>query len=141
MSYHLLGDFETADNILETFRSSQTMENYDYKHSELLLYQTQVIQESGNVERALKHLREYQSQILDKLAVKEMMGDLCLKLHRFEEAVPIYLDLIKRNPDNSIYFHKYLEAKQVTDPKEIVQYFKSVQVSFNTTTLSFPIKS
>lgn len=129
MSYHLLGDYDTANSILETFRTSQTVENYDYKHSELLLYQNQVIQESGNLDKALKHLREYQLQILDKLVVKEMLGDLCLKLHRFEEAVPVYLDLIKRNPDNSKYFHKYLEAKQVTDPKEIVQFYRGVQVS------------
>jgi peptide alpha-N-acetyltransferase len=138
MSYHLLGDFDTANSILETFRSSQNVENYDYKHSELLLYQNQVIQESGNLEKALKHLRDHQSQILDKLVAKEMMGELCLKLRHFDEAEPIYLDLIKRNPDNSKYFYKYLEAKQITDPKEVVEFYKAVQVSLSS--ISFWLK-
>lgn len=104
-------------------------ESYDYKHSELLLYQNQVIQESGKLDNALKHLEDHQSQILDKLVVKETMGDLCLRLNRNEEAVPLFMDLIKRNPDNSKYFYKYLEAKRITDPKETIEVYKSFYVS------------
>lgn len=33
MSYHLLGDFETANSILETFRQSQTLNVRDVIHS------------------------------------------------------------------------------------------------------------
>lgn len=130
MSYHLLNDFETANSILETFRTSQTVENYDYKHSEFLLYQNQVIQESGDLEKALKHLEKHQSQILDKAIVKESLGELCLKMKRFDAAVPLFMDLIRRNPDNSKYFKKYLEARQLTDPNEIVQFYKDISVEF-----------
>lgn len=130
MSYHLLNDFETANSILETFRTSQTVESYDYKHSEFLLYQNQVIQESGDLEKALKHLIDHQDQILDKAVAKETHGELCLKMKRFDAAVPLFMDLIRRNPDNSKYFHKYLEARQLTDPKAIVQFYNDISDSF-----------
>ncbi|XP_055623434.1 N-alpha-acetyltransferase 15, NatA auxiliary subunit [Toxorhynchites rutilus septentrionalis] len=130
MSYHLLGDYETANNILDTFRSSQTMETYDYKHSELLLYQNQVIQESGNYDKALQHLKKYQMQILDTLSVKEVMGELCLKLDRHEDAVLIYQDLIKRNPENSAYYQRYLEAMQITGVSETLEAYKKIQSDY-----------
>lgn len=49
---------------------------YDYEHSELLLYQNMVIQESGEYEQALKHLDKYSDQICDKVTVKETYGIL-----------------------------------------------------------------
>jgi len=47
---------------------------YDYEHSELLLYQNLVIQESGENEQALKHLDKHNDQICDKVTVKETYG-------------------------------------------------------------------
>lgn len=127
MSYHLLGDYETANNILETFRASQTVETYDYKHSELLLYQNQVIQESGNFEKALQHLKKYQMQILDTLAVKETIGELCLKLNRHEEAVSTYRELIKRNPENIAYYEQYLKGLKANEETEVIEAYKHIQ--------------
>lgn len=83
MSYHLLGEFEMANSILDTFRLNQMKGPYDYEHSELLLYQNMVLAESGQFERALQHLQKFQSQILDKLSVKETSGEYLLKLKRF----------------------------------------------------------
>ncbi|XP_037025681.1 N-alpha-acetyltransferase 16, NatA auxiliary subunit [Bradysia coprophila] len=131
MSYHLLGDFETANSILETFRQSQSLnETYDYKHSELLLYQNQILQESGNIDKALKHLDDFSAQIVDKLAVKETMGELCLKLGKFSTAVPIWEGLIKRNPENTLYYQKYIEARQTKDSDEIVNIYKTFQSEY-----------
>ncbi|XP_058466641.1 N-alpha-acetyltransferase 16, NatA auxiliary subunit [Malaya genurostris] len=127
MSYHLLGDYDTANNILETFRASQSVETYDYKHSEFLLYQNQVIRESGNYERALQHLKKYQNQILDTLAVKEAVGELCLKLDRYEEAASTYHDLIKRNPENIAYYQQYLKALQVSKQADIIEAYQHIQ--------------
>ena len=56
------------------------------------------------------------------------MGELCLQLNRHEEAVQLFLDLIKRNPDNSKYFYKYLEAKRITDAQEMLAIYKSFKV-------------
>lgn len=130
MSYHLLSDYETADSILETFRSSQTVENFDYKHSELLLYQNLVICESGDYEKALKHLEQHQSQILDKVTMKEVMGDLYRKLKRFDLSQDVFMDLIRRNPDNGSYFKKYIKAKQLTSNEEIIQFYKDMTNEF-----------
>lgn len=130
MSYHLLNEHDIACSILETFRASLSVDNYDYKHSEFLLYQNQVIQESGNLMKAYKHLQEYESQILDKSVLKETMGELCLKMERFDEAVPLFMDLMQRNPDNSKYFHQYLEAKQIRDPQEILKFYDILSDEF-----------
>lgn len=82
MSYHLLGDFEVANSILDSFRTNQMKGPYDYEHSELLLYQNMVLAESGQYERALQHLHKFDSQILDKLAIKETSGEYYLKMKR-----------------------------------------------------------
>ena len=47
---------------------------YDYEHSELLLYQNMVIQESGDYTAALEHLDKYEEQICDKLSLLETRG-------------------------------------------------------------------
>lgn len=57
------------------------------------------------------------------------MGELCLKLGKFSMAVPIWESLIKRNPENTLYYKKYLEATQVKDADEIVDMYKKFQVS------------
>jgi len=50
--------------------------SFDYEHSELLLYQNMVIQESGALKEALDHLTRYSDQICDKLSIKETFGKL-----------------------------------------------------------------
>ncbi len=47
---------------------------YDYEHSELLLYQNLVIQESGDTSGALAHLEQYKDQICDKGNFLETKG-------------------------------------------------------------------
>ncbi|XP_053616386.1 N-alpha-acetyltransferase 15, NatA auxiliary subunit [Plodia interpunctella] len=123
MSYHLLGDYEMANSILDAFRTNQMKGPYDYEHSELLLYQNMVLAESGQYERALQHLHKFQSQILDLLSVKETSGEYLLKLKRFKEAESVYEDLLKRNPENVMYYHKLIEAKQLSEPDEKVAFF------------------
>ncbi|XP_045539538.1 N-alpha-acetyltransferase 15, NatA auxiliary subunit [Papilio machaon] len=123
MSYHLLGDYEMANSILDAFRTNQMKGPYDYEHSELLLYQNMVLAESGQYERALQHLHKFQSQILDKLSIKETSGEYYLKLRRFKEAEGVYEDLIKRNPENVMYYQKLIEAKQLSKSEDIVAFF------------------
>lgn len=113
-----------------SFGDPRTQETYDYKHSELLLYENQILQESGNLEKALKHLNEFSWQIVDKLALKEAMGELCLRLGQFSVAAPIWEGLIKRNPENTLYYRKYLEAAQLTDPDVIVDLYRRFQTDY-----------
>lgn len=96
----------------------------------MLLYQNQILQESGDFEKALKHIEEFESQIVDKLAVKETIGDLCLKLGNFEKAATIYEGLIKRNPENTLYYAKFIEAKRVEQPEAIIDLYRKFQTDY-----------
>ena len=117
MSYHLLEDYDMALKILEEFRKTQKKPGYDYEYSELLLYQNMVVRESGNVSGALDHLDEYESAICDKICFKEIRGKYLLELGRFEEADAVYVELLKRNPENHEYY-KQLEKARKAETEE-----------------------
>lgn len=156
MSYHLLGDHEMANNILETFSQSQTsivspyrpnfdfnstrelilffffglQEAHDYRQSELLLYQNQILIESSQLQQALDHLLKYQSQIVDKLAVRETLGDLNIKLQQHDKAIPIFESLIRRNPENVLYYKQYMAARRVETTSETVAVYREFQAQY-----------
>ncbi|XP_050682768.1 N-alpha-acetyltransferase 15, NatA auxiliary subunit [Leptidea sinapis] len=130
MSYHLLGEHEMANSILDAFRTNQMKGPYDYEHSELLLYQNMVLAESGHYDRALQHLTKFESQILDKLSIKETSGEYYLKLKRYNEAESVYVDLLKRNPENVMYYQKLIEAKQFSNADERVAFFEEYKKEF-----------
>ncbi|KAI0212821.1 N-alpha-acetyltransferase 15, NatA auxiliary subunit [Lamellibrachia satsuma] len=98
MAYHLLKDYDMALRVLEEYRKTQTVKPFDYEHSEMLLYQNMVLREAGMTEDALKHLDAYDSQLVDRMTVKEIKAKLLVELGRPDEATTIYLQLIERNP-------------------------------------------
>lgn len=110
MAYHLLKDYNMALKILDSFRKTLVTGSYDYEHSELLLYQNMVIQESGDLQGALNHLLESQSQICDLLSVEETLAQLYLKLGKFQEAEDQITKLLKRNPENTLYYSMLYDA-------------------------------
>ncbi|XP_002740751.1 N-alpha-acetyltransferase 15, NatA auxiliary subunit [Saccoglossus kowalevskii] len=110
MSHHLSKEYDMALRVLEEFRKTQTPKPYDYEHSELLLYQNEVMRESGMFNEALNHLETYERQICDKLAANEIKGALCLRLGKMKEAELIYRDLIARNPENHENYRRLEEA-------------------------------
>ncbi|KDR18769.1 NMDA receptor-regulated protein 1 [Zootermopsis nevadensis] len=130
MAYHLLQDYDTALRILEEFRKTQLKSSFDYEHSELLLYQNMVIQESGALKEALDHLTRYSDQICDKLSIKETLGKLNLELKRYTEAEVYYKDLLMRNPENTIYYAKLQEAQQLITANEKLKMFSEFQELF-----------
>ncbi|XP_044747657.1 N-alpha-acetyltransferase 15, NatA auxiliary subunit [Coccinella septempunctata] len=131
MSFHLLGDYRNAMSILETFLDQQQIVNsFDYEHSELLLYQNMVIRESGDLKEALKHLENSQTHIVDKLTLKETFGELFLRLSQYNKAVKCYDDLIRRNPENTGYYKKMIEAKQITSSEEILKFYKEYKEKY-----------
>ncbi|XP_033327720.1 N-alpha-acetyltransferase 15/16 isoform X1 [Megalopta genalis] len=136
ISYHLLKDYEMALKILDTFRnfpmgySSNVQICYDYEHSELLLYQNMVIQESGECEQALKHLDKYSDQICDKVTVKETYGKLRLQLKQYEEAADIYKGLLDINPENTTYYTRLAEAERHAKPEETLVMLQDYEELF-----------
>ncbi|GLG97471.1 NMDA receptor-regulated protein 1 [Gryllus bimaculatus] len=130
MAYHLLQDYEMALKILEAFRNTQSKSSYDYEHSELLLYQNMVIQESGALEDALAHLDRYTDQICDKLSVMETWGKLYLELGRHKDAERIYKQLLHRNPENTGYYIKLQEALQLETSMDRLRMFDEYQALY-----------
>lgn len=104
--------------------------NFDYEHSELLLYQNLVIQESGDYKSALKHLEDHKDQIVDKLTLKENLGELNLKLKRNEKAAKYFDDLIQRNPENTLYYKKLIEAKELQSPEDLTEFYTKYSLLF-----------
>ncbi|KAL1509166.1 hypothetical protein ABEB36_003946 [Hypothenemus hampei] len=131
VSFHLLEDYKNALSILDTFLDQQQrLNNFDYEHSELLLYQNMVIQESGDLKQALKHLETFSDQIVDKLTLKENLADLNLKLENWERSEQLYEELIQRNPENTIYYEKMIEAKRLTKDSDIVEFYSNYDIKF-----------
>lgn len=56
---------------------------YDFEHSEFLLYQNMVLQESGAYDDALKHLQSNKDQIYDKVTIHETLGANFELIHCF----------------------------------------------------------
>ncbi|XP_077984965.1 N-alpha-acetyltransferase 15, NatA auxiliary subunit-like [Glandiceps talaboti] len=108
MAFDLLKEYDMAIRVLEEYRKTQTPKPYDYEHSEMLLYQNEVMREARQYQEALDHLYKYEDQICDKLAFKDIAAELSLKLNKLKEAELLYYDLIARNPENHGYY-KLLE--------------------------------
>ena len=130
MSYHLLEDFEMALKILEEFRKTQKKPSYDYEYSELLLYQNMVIRESGDVEAALNHLELYEQAICDKISFKETRGRYLLQLGRLKEAESVYVELLKRNPENHEYYKQLEVAREAKTSEERLAVYIEYQEKF-----------
>jgi len=130
MSYHLLEDYEMALKILEEFRQTQKKPSYDYEYSELLMYQNMVIRESGNQEAALKHLEEYEGAICDKISLKEIKGKYLLGLGRLKEAEELYVELLKRNPENHDYYRQLEVARSAESAEDKLLIYTEYEEKF-----------
>lgn len=111
MSYHLLGDYDMAQSVLEEFRKTQQDRPapspdklYDNEHSEFLLYQNFVLREAKQYEDALRHIQTHEKDIFNKLTVAEIKYDLYMRLSTYDRAETILRDLIERNPENKKYY-------------------------------------
>lgn len=132
MSFHLLKDYDMALKILEEFRKTQpvSVKPYDYEHSEMLLYQNQVMVEAGMEEEALQHLNDYEKQTVDKLSILETKAKLFLKLGRLSEAADIYQDLINRNPEYSEYYSGLEESLHPATFEDRLAIYQKVSEKF-----------
>lgn len=130
IAYHLSGNYEEAENVLgkyeETLKTPPS--RLDMEHSEANLYKNMVIAESGDIERALKHLEEVGKVNMDRLAVLEMKASYCLKLGKMEEAERLYRVLLDRNADRRDYYKgleasKGLKVEDVEERKKLYDEF------------------
>lgn len=101
VSNHVAGDYDTAVSILDAFDKTQSSDRpVSYEESEMYLYWNQILSESGKIEEASKHLEEVKPRIFDKLSWEMKRGELDLLLGHFGQASSVYLELLRRGPDN-----------------------------------------
>lgn len=123
MAYHLLANFDIANNILEEFCKTQP-KTVDYEQSEVLLYQNMLYKEAGMFEQSIKFLDENEKYIVDKLSLFENKADSFLQLKKLDEAAKIYESLIERNADNIIYYRKLEECFNLKSVEERLDFYK-----------------
>lgn len=103
---------------------------YDYEHSELLLYQNMVIQESGDSAAALEHLDKYREQICDKPHWLETRADLLMAKGEHQESEKIFTGLVKRNPENHAYYRKLESASQFETVEQKLEMYKKMREAY-----------
>lgn len=130
IAQHLLGDFDNALNVLQTFRKTQEGKPADYEFSELLLYEASIMMEAGRDFDALAHLIFHRESILDTQSLLEMTGELSYKTRQYEDSYIIYDQLYERNPENSTYLEKYMRAKQLISPHARLDVCRMFQAKF-----------
>eukprot|EP00794_Sanderia_malayensis_P006947 gene6947-7727_t len=135
ISYFLLGSYDMAFSIMEEFRKTQYHDNQsknpvDFEHSEMLLYQNMILRESGKTKEALKHLIEYSKYITDKLQVKELQALLHIELGQLKEAEEIYRSLVKRNPENWMYYKKLEECLKLDSESDKLNFYLQYRKCF-----------
>jgi peptide alpha-N-acetyltransferase len=133
MSYHLLGDFDMAQSVLEEFRKTQqdrptpsSDKPFDNEHSEFLLYQNLVLRESEQYEDALRHIQIHEKDIYNKLTLAEIKYDLYIRLNTFDRAETILRDLIERNPENKKYYFMLEKCLNLTNIDEKTKLYENL---------------
>jgi N-alpha-acetyltransferase 15/16, NatA auxiliary subunit len=106
VAHHLAGDYKQAEHVLNTYEETlkQPPAKTDLEHSEAVLYKNTIIAESGDIERALKHLDEISRSNLDRTAVLELRAKYLLELNNKEEAEKAYRILLDRNNEYRAYY-------------------------------------
>ncbi|KAH9865727.1 hypothetical protein J1614_009314 [Plenodomus biglobosus] len=106
VAHHLAGNYAEAENVLKTYEETlqQAPPKSDLEHSEATLYKNTVIAESGDTERALKHLEDVVRHSLDRTSALELKAKYLLQLGQMEEAEKIYRILLDRNSEYRAYY-------------------------------------
>jgi peptide alpha-N-acetyltransferase len=107
LAYHLVKDYDTALGVLAEYRATQRPSEehkVDYEYSEMIMYEAQMLWESGKVDDCLRHVTEFQDTTGDELAVKEMLGNIYFTKGNLKEAQKLYFELISRNTENRLYY-------------------------------------
>ncbi|KAK4052800.1 hypothetical protein OIV83_002087 [Microbotryomycetes sp. JL201] len=107
VAQHLAGQLWQADRTLTMFEDMiRDVPDREYEYCEILLYHASILEENGELERALEFLSEHTSQIVDRTAFSVQRAHILLKLGRTEAADWAWEVLLEENPDN----HEFIRA-------------------------------
>ncbi|OXA45499.1 N-alpha-acetyltransferase 16, NatA auxiliary subunit [Folsomia candida] len=129
MSYHLLKDYDMSFKILDAFSKTLTIrDSYDYEKSELLLYQSAILEESGDLQSAKKFLLDHERDIYDKYTFHESICRLYLNLGEYGRAEAGYRKLLSMNQEDGAYYEGLAKAMQIADdPAAKLQLYRNVE--------------
>ncbi|KAI8996075.1 NMDA receptor-regulated protein 1-domain-containing protein, partial [Gaertneriomyces semiglobifer] len=113
ISYHLLKKYDTALSVLSAFENSlkEQPDVADFEQSETFLYENMIIEESGELDKALDHLAEIRTKVIDHLSWKEAKARILLKAGKNAEAEVEYRQLLDLNPDSKQYLEGLVQAR------------------------------
>jgi len=123
ISYYLLSNCDMAFTVMEEFRKTISQENQgkiDIEHSEMLFYQNMILREQGKDKECLEHIEKYEHLMTDKLKLQENKALLHMKLGNHSEAEKIYRELVKRNPENKLYYEGIEKCLAAQSPDGIL---------------------
>ncbi|CAO3677581.1 unnamed protein product [Umbelopsis ramanniana] len=137
LAYQLVGKYDIAIQVLEAHESALREQSVNFEQSELLMYHNSLLEESGDIEKALEHLETIEPKVCDKRAWKVKKAQFLLKLNRLEEAETAYRLLISENPDNYSYIEgliavKGLDSDNLTSEQQsaMLNIFDDIQSDF-----------
>ncbi|CAI5744760.1 unnamed protein product [Peronospora destructor] len=110
VAHHLVGNYQMAIDIIEKYFSTldgETVANYE--DSEIYLYQNQLLEEAGDIKKALANLEQNKNHITDTLMWRQKKGQFLLQLERYDEARDLFNELLEINFDN-YEFHRGLQC-------------------------------
>ncbi|CAI5716583.1 unnamed protein product [Peronospora effusa] len=110
IAHHLVGNYQMAIDIIEKYFSTLDGETAaNYEDSEIYLYQNQLLEETGDIKKALANLEQNKKHITDTLAWRQKKGQFLLQLERYDEARDVFSELLEINFDN-YEFHRGLQC-------------------------------
>jgi tetratricopeptide (TPR) repeat protein len=117
LAYQLVGKYDIAVQVLEAHESALREQPVNFEQSELLMYHNSLIEESGDIEKALEHLNRIEPKVCDKRSWKEKKAQFLFKLGKLEEAESAYRLLISESPDSYAYIEGLIAVKGLNSGK------------------------
>jgi N-alpha-acetyltransferase 15/16, NatA auxiliary subunit len=100
VSLYCSENYQTAFEVVDKFLTTSLEERVPYEQSELYLFQNRCLEASRKYSEALEHLETSKSFIVDLLSWKIKKGELFIKTGQFSDALDLWSQLLREQPDN-----------------------------------------
>lgn len=152
LAYHLMGKPDLAEKVLATFQetvdASPTKDGANFEMSEILLYRNALLEEAGDLNKALDDLETIRPSVTDEQKWLERKGRLLLRLKKLGAAHAVYCQLVQNNPDNMEYIKglacsRSISLETTDQDAEAIPFLEELQQSHTrSNVLSFlPLQS
>lgn len=127
VAYDLNGEYEKAIKVsdqIEDLIKDKLIDEDIVENSECIIYKATLFIKNEQFETALNYINK-QLERADKFRCYDLYGllelkyDLLMKLNKFDDAQLIIRKLLKRNPDNIIYYNDLIKCLKIEDNNEL----------------------